>query len=74
MNKTRKQVTVRSKPDVVQVNDELPYTETEIRVARLCVEGLSDREIAAVLHMSVKAVRLLKDTITAKARAVNRGC
>ncbi|UCC13048.1 MAG: hypothetical protein JSW02_05855 [candidate division WOR-3 bacterium] len=74
MNNTQKQEKVRSKPDVVQISTALPYTETEIRVARLCVEGLSDIEIADVLCMSVKAVQALKDIITAKARAVNRGC
>ncbi len=74
MNKRQKQAKIRSKPDAVQVGTELPYTETEIRVARLCVEGLSDIEIADVLCMSVKAIQALKDIITAKARAVNRGC
>ena len=74
MNKRHKQVMVRSKPDAMQVGAELPYTETEIRVARLSVEGLSDAEIAEVLNMTAKAVRVLKDTIIAKARAVNRGC
>jgi DNA-binding CsgD family transcriptional regulator len=70
----QKQVKVRSKPDAVQVSEGLPYTEEEIRVARLSVEGLSDAEIAGVLGMTQEAVRTLKDIITAKARAMNRGC
>lgn len=74
MNKRQKQTKVQSKSDVVQVSVELPYTENEIRVARLSVEGLSDTEIAEVLDMTTKAVRALRDIITAKARAVNRGC
>jgi DNA-binding CsgD family transcriptional regulator len=70
----QKQVKVRSKPDAVQVSEGLPYTEEEIRVARLSVEGLSDAEIAGVLGMTQEAVRTLRDIITAKARAMNRGC
>ena len=73
VNKRQKQAKVRSKPEVMQVM-ELPYTETEIRVARLSVEGLSDAEIARVLDMTIKAVRAMKDIIITKARAVNRGC
>lgn len=74
VNNTQKQAKARSKPDVVQISAELPYTETEIRIARLSVEGLSDKEIAGVFHITPDAVRALKEIITAKARAINRGC
>jgi len=74
VSKRQKQVKVRSKPDAVQVSEGLPYTEEEIRVARLSVEGLSDAEIAGVLGITREAVRTLRDIITAKARAMNRGC
>jgi len=74
VSKHRKEMHKGADPASMRISEELPYTEEEIRVARLCVEGLSDKEIADVLHITPEAVGALKEIITAKARSINRGC
>lgn len=74
MSKRRTQMGPWSELHDTMVSEEQPYTEVEIKVARLSIEGLTDTEIAGVLDITSKAVRALKEIITAKARAVNRGC
>jgi DNA-binding NarL/FixJ family response regulator len=50
------------------------YTDQEINVATMLVQGLSDEQIATKLRISIPLVHDIKAVIIAKARASIYGC
>jgi DNA-binding NarL/FixJ family response regulator len=56
------------------VSERSMYTDQEIRVAELSVQGKSDNEIAHILKTKPECVRDMKETLIAKVRANMKGC
>lgn len=50
------------------------YSDRETVVAALSADGKSDEEIAIALRISIPRVKLIKNTIIAKAKTYIRGC